>query len=76
MFSNENATLTCETPMKDRRDLNITWFKGTDIMQGENKANLILTSIQLQDNKQYSCRIQNPVSKAKSDIIEVPCTGK
>ncbi|KAA0722597.1 hypothetical protein E1301_Tti011972 [Triplophysa tibetana] len=71
---NGNATLTCETQMKDRRDLTITWFKETELIQSENKANLILTSTQLQKYKQYSCRIQNPVSEAQSDIIQAPCT--
>ncbi|XP_057188766.1 hepatic and glial cell adhesion molecule-like [Triplophysa rosa] len=73
---NGNATLTCETQMKDRRDLTITWFKGTEPIQSENKANIILTSTQLQENKLYSCRVHNPVSEAQSDIIEVTCTGE
>ncbi|XP_056593589.1 uncharacterized protein LOC130412827 [Triplophysa dalaica] len=72
---NGNATLICETQMKDRRDLTVTWFKGTEPILRENKANLILTSTQLQENKHYSCRVQNPVSEARSDIIETPCTS-
>lgn len=68
-----NVTLTCNTQKNDQKDLSITWIKGTEHIKDENTANLSLTSQQIQENKEYSCRVKNPVSEARSEAITVSC---
>lgn len=70
---NGNVTLTCDIQKNDKRDLTIIWLKENEDMKSDNKADLFLTSQQLQENKQYSCRIKNPVSDAQSDMITGSC---
>nr|XP_055062181.1 SLAM family member 5-like [Misgurnus anguillicaudatus] len=69
----DTATLTCDIQMKDKRDLTITWIQGKQDMKGENKQNLTLTSKQIEENSEYSCRVQNPVSNEQSDVKTVSC---
>ncbi|XP_073670465.1 T-lymphocyte surface antigen Ly-9-like [Paramisgurnus dabryanus] len=69
----ETATLTCDIQMKDKRDLIITWIQGKQDMKGENKQNLTLTSKQIEENTDYSCRVQNPVSNEQSDVKTISC---
>ncbi|XP_073722463.1 cell adhesion molecule CEACAM2-like [Misgurnus anguillicaudatus] len=67
----ETATLTCDIQMKDKKD--ITWVQD---MKGEHKINLTLTSKQTEENAEYSCRVQNPVSIEQSDVKTVSLSGQ
>ncbi|XP_056588585.1 T-cell surface antigen CD2 isoform X2 [Triplophysa dalaica] len=73
---NGNFTLTCDTKKNDQRDLTITWYNGPGDIKGENKAVLFQTSQQLQKNTEYSCRVGNPASDARSDVLKVSCADK
>lgn len=70
---NGNVTLTCDTQKNEQRDLTITWYKGKEVIKDENKADLFQTSLQLQKNTEYSCRVHNPASEAQSDVVKVSC---
>ncbi|KAK7166787.1 hypothetical protein R3I93_006529 [Phoxinus phoxinus] len=71
--TNGNATLSCD--IGDTKDLTLSWYKEDKIIQNENKPQVFLSYIQVQENKPYSCEAHNPVSKDKSDSITVSCSG-
>ncbi|XP_065110198.1 uncharacterized protein [Paramisgurnus dabryanus] len=71
---NGTATLTCDIKINDKRGLTITWIQEKPEkkeMKGE--SNLIRTSKQIEENADYSCRAQNPVSKEQSDVKTISC---
>ncbi|KAI7811467.1 putative T-cell surface antigen CD2, partial [Triplophysa rosa] len=70
---NGSVRLTCDTQKNDKTDLTITWIRGTEDIKGANKAILVQTSQQLQENTEYSCRVSNILSNAQSDVLTVSC---
>ncbi|XP_050958858.1 neural cell adhesion molecule 1-B isoform X1 [Labeo rohita] len=71
---NGDATLTCD--IGDRTDLTVSWYKENKIIHEKNPQ-MFLTSAQVQENKPYSCRVNNSVSSEQSDSITVSCaTGE
>ncbi|KAA0722694.1 hypothetical protein E1301_Tti015481 [Triplophysa tibetana] len=73
---NGSVTLTCDIQKNNKRNLTITWKQGKEVNEDENKAVLFRTSLQLQKNTEYSCRVHNPVSNAESEVLTVSCGDK
>ncbi|XP_050958862.1 uncharacterized protein LOC127160252 isoform X2 [Labeo rohita] len=72
---NGDAILTCDTG--NRTNLTVSWYKEDKIIQNEKTPQMFLTSAQVQENKPYTCRVNNSVSSEQSDNITVSCaTGE
>uniref|UniRef100_A0A8C1HW17 Ig-like domain-containing protein n=1 Tax=Cyprinus carpio carpio TaxID=630221 RepID=A0A8C1HW17_CYPCA len=62
--------LSCD--VGKRTDLTVSWYVDGKIIQNEKNPVLLLTSVQVQQNKPYTCTASNPVSSRESDGMTLP----
>ncbi|ROI62456.1 T-cell surface antigen CD2 [Anabarilius grahami] len=70
-----NATLTCDMRNSKDSSLTVSWYKEGKSIQNIKKSQMFLSSVQVLENKPYSCEARNPVSANKSESITVSCDG-